>query len=198
MRLYLTIKRFIDVGLSLLIISLIIPFALIIAGVLKISYWQHSILFIQKRMGKNGVIFKMYKFRTIHSNCPKEEIGHSIQDVSRIGRFLRAYSLDEIPQLINVLKGEMSIIGPRPLPISYQEIIHQECPDRHVIRPGLFCLSHLYGRNKLSWKARLGFDHYYVHQMGLKTDLYLLLFLPVVILRGDGNIISPILTDTSC
>ena len=182
--------------LSFFMMLLLLPFLIPLLVMVWLFNGKGPIIFCQQRIGKNGEVFTMYKIRTLRYHpAKKEEIGHELEEVTPLGTYLRAYSIDEIPQLLNVFKGDMSFVGPRPLPVSYREIIDANFPERHSVRPGLICLGHLKGRNLLSWKARFLYDQYYIRHQRLSIDLYLLLYFPVAILGAKGNLVSPQLRD---
>lgn len=155
-------KRFLDILFSLLLIILLFPFFLIISLSVKVKLGS-PILFKQKRPGLDEELFYMYKFRTMtnEKNIDGELLDNDKRQTS-FGNFLRKTSLDEIPELFNILKGEMSFVGPRPLLINYLPYYSKDERLRHTVRPGLTGLSQVNGRNNLPWDERLFSDVYYV------------------------------------
>ena len=131
--------------------------------------------FVQPRPGKNGKIFNILKFKTM--NDKKDENGELLPDYKRmtvIGKFVREKSLDEIPQLLNVLKGDMSLIGPRPLLVSYLPLYNKEQARRHDVKPGITGWAQVNGRNAISWKQKFEYDIWYVDNISLITDIKIL------------------------
>ncbi len=169
-------KRAADVLVALLFLILLSPLILIVAIAIKLTS-PGPLLFRQARLGKDGVPFTLYKFRTMEQNVPVVRsadgsafVGKGDPRLTRIGKFLRDYTLDEIPQLINVLRGEMSVIGPRPDLVEQLELYDDLMKRKLEIRPGLACLSLLRGRNSLSWYKRAELDVYYVDHRSLWLD----------------------------
>jgi|TARA_B110000908_G_C10260065_1_gene458542 lipopolysaccharide/colanic/teichoic acid biosynthesis glycosyltransferase len=148
-----------------------------------------NVFFTQLRPGKNEEIFKLYKFKTMKDTISTD--GELLPDhlrTTRIGKFVRSTSLDEIPQLLNVLKGEMSFIGPRPLLIKYLPMYNNEQRKRHDVKPGITGLAQVKGRNKITWDKRFELDLEYVNNQGFILDLQIfLLTIKKVILREDIN-----------
>lgn len=181
---YKYIKRFLDIifsGLGLLLLS---PVFLICALIIKITS-KGPIFFIQKRVGFNSAVFSIIKFRTMDDaiNCQTDKDENRL---TKIGKVLRSTSIDEIPQLINVLKGDMSFIGPRPLPVQYLEWYTEEENKRHSVRPGISGLAQVNGRNSITWKDKFYFDLNYVNNLSLKLDIIILIkTLKKVLRRSD-------------
>ncbi|MBQ6718904.1 MAG: sugar transferase [Oscillospiraceae bacterium] len=178
-RMYIKVKRLLDVILSFLGLSvLVLPFAIIAVCICLDS--PGSIFFSQYRVGRNGKRFKLYKFRTMTVNTPKylstNNLGESSQYVTRFGKFLRKFSLDELPQLFNVLKGEMSLVGPRPL-ISDEYEIHERRMHFGVyqLRPGVTGLAQINGRDFVTAAEKVRWDVKYLESFGFWTDLEILL-----------------------
>ena len=164
------IKRIIDLMVSTLALLLLSPIFLIIAIALSITY-RGNPFFIQPRPGRNTKIFKIIKFRTMNMKCNDEGILlPDSERITAIGRFIRRTSLDELPQLINVLKGDMSLIGPRPLVVQYIPFYTDQENRRHSIRPGLTGLAQINGRNALTWESKFHFDNEYVDKMNFIMD----------------------------
>ncbi len=178
----LFVKRIIDILLSLFILILMSPIFLIVFVLLSIAN-NGKAFFVQKRPGKNEKTFEIIKFRSM--NDKKDSDGHLLSDGDRItpiGRFVRKTSLDEIPQLLNVLKGDMSLIGPRPLLISYLPLYSKEQRKRHLVQPGITGWAQVNGRNAISWQKKFEYDIWYVNNRSFITDLriFWLTFLKVV------------------
>lgn len=169
------LKRPMDFVLSLLAITVLSP-VLIIVGVLVRFKLGSPVLFKQKRPGLNEKIFTMYKFRTMTDE--KGENGEPLPDsvrLTKFGRMLRSTSLDELPELYNILKGDMSIVGPRPLLEKYLPFYTDEEKLRHTVRPGLSGLAQINGRNNLDWDSRLGLDVEYVQGTTFSLDLNIII-----------------------
>ena len=148
--------------------------------------------FVQIRPGKDEKLFKIIKFKTM--NDDKNNQGELLPDAKRltiIGRFVRKTSIDEIPQLINVLKGDMSLIGPRPLLVSYLPFYKEEERVRHSVRPGITGLAQVNGRNTVSWNNRLEFDVEYVKNISFKNDVFIVLNSIKVVLFSKGVSVDP-------
>lgn len=168
-------KRILDIVLSFVAIIILSPAVLIIAILVRTKLGK-PIIFSQQRPGKNDKKFRMYKFRTMTDS--RDEIGELQPDsirLTKFGRALRATSLDEIPGLWNVLIGDMSIVGPRPLLVDYLSLYDSEQRRRHEVRPGLTGLAQVNGRNTLTWKERFKFDLQYIDNLSLKQDIIILL-----------------------
>ena len=165
------LKRPMDFILSLMAIIVLSP-VLIIVGVLVRVKLGSPVLFKQKRPGLNEKIFTMYKFRTMTDE--KDENGELLPDsvrLTKFGRMLRSTSLDELPELINILKGDMSIVGPRPLAVQYLPYYSETERMRHLIRPGLSGLAQINGRNTATWEDRFNYDVKYVNEITFLGDL---------------------------
>lgn len=180
------IKRMLDIIISMaaLVVSAV-PMA-IIAVVIRMTMGR-NILFIQERPGKNSKIFRILKFRTMTD--ARDKNGKLLPDEVRLtsfGKFLRRTSLDELPQLWNILKGEMSIVGPRPLLVEYLPMYTPEQKCRHTVRPGLTNLVAVNGRNDVPMEKKLEYDQYYVQNLSFKLDLYIVLKTFFVVVKGGG------------
>ncbi len=161
-------KRVADLCLAVPLIIILLPPALFIFLLLRIVYGKA--LFTQWRIGLDGIPFRLYKFKTLSDNFSLPEQ----QRVTKIGHFLRMTSLDELPQLLNILKGDMSLVGPRPLLAEYLPLLSERIAQRHSIRPGLTGLVQISGRNALSWEKRFELDLYYVKHRSWLMDCKIL------------------------
>ncbi|WP_213280412.1 sugar transferase [Chryseobacterium indologenes] len=165
------LKRIFDFVVSLIGITFLLPIFLIVMIGLFISN-NGKPFFFQQRPGRNGKIFKIIKFKTM--NDKKDSNGTLLSDAERltaIGSFVRKTSLDEIPQLINVLKGDMSLIGPRPLLVQYLPLYNQHQARRHDVRPGITGWAQVNGRNAISWNQKFDYDVWYVENISLMLDV---------------------------
>lgn len=168
-------KRILDIVLSIIMIIVLSPIIAVVAILVRIKLGT-PIIFMQKRPGKDGKIFTLYKFRTMTDEI--DAMGELLPDEVRLkkfGKFLRSTSLDELPELVNILKGEMSFVGPRPLLVEYLELYNEEQSRRHEVRPGLTGLAQVNGRNDTTWADRLRYDVEYVNNISFKNDLLIIL-----------------------
>ncbi|WP_238456236.1 sugar transferase [Lederbergia galactosidilytica] len=177
-----------DFILSLLAIIIFSPILITVAILVKIKLGA-PILFKQERPGLNEKIFKMYKFRTMTDE--KDENGEFLPDsvrLTRFGKFLRSTSLDELPELFNILKGDMSVIGPRPLLVQYLSLYNEDQKRRHEVRPGLSGLAQVSGRNAITWEEKFRLDVKYVENISLLED-WKIIFLTIkkVLVREGIN-----------
>lgn len=169
------IKRIIDFMLSLITLLLLSPIFIIVAALVRVKLGS-PVFFCQKRPGKDEKIFTIYKFRTMTDK--RDENGNLCSDDIRLtpfGRKLRATSLDELPQLLNVIKGDMAIVGPRPLMVEYLPYYTEEEKIRHTVRPGITGLAQVRGRNSISWEEKFAFDILYVNKISLMFDLKIIM-----------------------
>jgi len=182
------IKRAIDILLSLIGLFIISPVFIIIIILLLIRN-KNTPFFIQKRTGKNNILFNVIKFKTMNDN--KDSTGNSLPDIDRLtslGKFIRKTSLDEIPQLINVIRGDMSLVGPRPLLPSYLKLYSKEQARRHNVKPGITGWAQVNGRNNISWKRKFELDVWYVDRQSFLLDFkIILLTIKKVFLSEDIN-----------
>ena len=165
------VKRFLDIILAIIAIVITLPIFLL-TGILVLIFLGKPAIFRQKRPGKDEKIFTMYKFRTMTKG--KNRNGEMLPDelrLTKFGKFLRKTSLDEIPEFINILKGDMSFVGPRPLLIEYLPYYTKEEHHRHDVRPGLTGLAQVSGRNLLNWNDRFKKDIEYVYNLSFLFDL---------------------------
>ena len=182
-------KRFLDFWISLIVLVCISPILVVISIWLHFANKGAGAFFLQERPGKNGKIFKVIKFKTMTDERDAE--GNLLPDEARltkVGKFVRSTSIDELPQLINVLKGDMALIGPRPLLPQYLPLYSPEQAKRHEVRPGISGWAQCHGRNAISWAEKFKLDVWYVDHVSLMRDLKLLLTtIKKVIKRADIN-----------
>ena len=180
------IKRAIDILGSFLGGLLIFPILIIIAILIRVKLGS-PIFFTQDRVGKDGKVFKIVKFRTMLEAYDK--FGEALSDKKRVtsfGNFLRSTSLDELPELINVLKGDMSLVGPRPLLVEYIDLYSKEQFRRHEVRPGMTGWAQVNGRNNLNWDEKFKMDVEYVDNVNLLLDIKILFLTIFKVLKRDG------------
>ncbi len=179
-------KRIFDFIISLILLILLSPFLLVIALLVRI-FLGAPVLFKQKRPGLKGKPFVLYKFRTMTN--AKDEQGHLLPDEQRLtkfGQFLRSTSLDELPELFNVLKGDMSLVGPRPLLMEYLPLYSKEQMRRHDVRPGITGWAQVNGRNAITWQEKFKMDVWYVDHLSLVLDLKILTLTLLKVTRREA------------
>ena len=170
-------KRLLDLLFVLLVLFVSSPLLLIVSVWLFFANEKNGIFFVQERPGLKGRIFKMIKFKTMTDERDKE--GNLLPDekrLTRMGRFVRSISLDELPQLFNVLKGDMSLIGPRPLLPQYLPLYSEKQAKRHDVRPGITGWAQVNGRNAISWQRKFEYDVWYVDHLSFVLDMKILFF----------------------
>jgi len=180
------IKRAMDFFLSFCAIVVLSPM-LIILTVIGAIAMKGNPFFTQLRPGKNEKIFKLIKFRTM--TCEKDKDGNLLPDDKRLtkyGKFLRSTSLDELPELINILKGDMAIVGPRPLLVKYLPLYSERQRHRHDVRPGLTGLAQVNGRNAISWEEKFELDISYLEQISVKRDLCIIFATVRSVIKHEG------------
>ena len=180
------VKRFLDIILAIIAIVITLPIFLL-TGILVLIFLGKPAIFRQKRPGKDEKIFTMYKFRTMTKG--KNRNGEMLPDelrLTKFGKFLRKTSLDEIPEFINILKGDMSFVGPRPLLIEYLPYYTKEEHHRHDVRPGLTGLAQASGRNLLNWNDRFKKDIEYVNDITFINDLKIVLKTFYTVIKKEG------------
>ena len=180
------IKQLLDFSFSLIGFLILLPIFIIIFIVLTINSLGNP-FFFQNRPGKNGKLFKVIKFKTM--NNKKDKCGNFLPDEIRLtvlGKFIRKTSLDEIPQLINVLKGDMSLIGPRPLLPEYLPLYNENQKKRHNVKPGITGWAQVNGRNAISWGRKFELDVWYVQNLSFLLDLKILLKTVGKVLKTEG------------
>lgn len=180
------LKRLFDFILSLIAIVVLSPIIIIIAILVKIKLGS-PVIFTQERPGKNEKIFKMYKFRSMTSES--DEYGNLLPDEKRLTKFgkaLRATSLDELPELFNILKGDMSIVGPRPLLVKYLPLYNEHQKHRHDVRPGFTGWAQCNGRNAISWEEKFDLDVYYTKHVSFFLDVKIIFKTIKTVLCREG------------
>lgn len=196
---YLVIKRCMDIFLSLFALIVLFPSLVLVAIIIRLDS-KGSIIFKQYRTGMNGRPFLMYKFRSMTENAEAYREGLKFQNimdgpvfkvkndprVTRFGKFLRSTSIDELPQLINILRGEMSIVGPRPLVIYETEKFSDYENKRHIIKPGLTCYWQIQGRSNIYFNEWIELDHKYIKEMSIKNDLIIIFKTIIVVIKRKG------------
>ncbi len=198
---YLKLKRVFDIIFSFLGIILASPVLLVVAIAIKIDS-KGPVIFKQKRLGKDGKVFEIYKFRSMVVGAETKGTGvYSKKDdnrVTRVGKFIRITSIDELPQLVNILKGEMSFIGPRPVltyhPWKYEEYTEEQ-KKRFEVRPGISGWAQVNGRKCIEWKKRIELDNDYVKNISFLLDLKIVLKTIKVLFSMENNV-NTIKTDT--
>lgn len=180
------LKRILDILICITGLIFISPILLVVALLVKIKIGS-PIIFKQERPGLHGEIFKLYKFRTMTNE--KNDSGELLNDEARLtefGKKLRASSLDELPEIFNIIIGDMSIVGPRPLMVKYLPLYSEKQKRRHDVRPGLTGLAQISGRNAITWTERFNKDIEYVDNISLKLDMYIFLKTIYYVLKREG------------
>lgn len=180
-------KRLIDFVIVLCTLLIIWPILLVIAVWLHFANKGAGILFTQKRIGKDEKSFTVYKFKSMTDE--KDKNGNLLPDAQRIttiGRFIRSTSIDELPQLFNVLKGDMALIGPRPLPPIYLPYYTDEEAQRHNVRPGITGWAQVNGRKDITWENKLACDVFYVNNISLRFDMKIFFMTIINVLKREG------------
>ncbi len=180
------LKRLFDILISVLGILVLLPIFLVVAGLIALKLGR-PVFFTQERPGLRGEPFKMIKFRTMTNE--RDEEGNLLPNekrMTRFGSFLRSYSLDELPELFNVLKGDMSLVGPRPLLMDYLPYFSEEEHRRHEVKPGITGWSQVNGRNAIGWDKKLELDVWYVENQSFWLDWKILWLTIVKVLKREG------------
>ena len=180
------VKRILDLTLSLIAVILCSPIFLILFLLVRFKLGS-PVLFTQERPGKDEKIFRLYKFRTMTSQTNAQ--GELLPDEIRLtsfGKKLRATSLDELPELFNILKGDMSIVGPRPLLVKYLSLYNEEQRHRHDVRPGLTGQAQVHGRNAISWEEKFKHDVEYTRNVTFLNDCRIILATILKVIKKDG------------
>lgn len=197
---FTTVKRFIDIFVSIVALILLIPIFTIIALLIKIDNPKGYIFFSQERVGTNQEIFKMYKFRSMYNDAEQKlenllkynEIDGAMfklkkdPRVTKIGKYLRAYSLDELPQLLNVIKGDMSLVGPRPPLVREVEKYTNYDKQRLLVKPGISGLWQVSGRNSLSFEQMVELDLKYIKESSIGNDIKILFKTVIVVIKKEN------------
>lgn len=179
-------KRPMDFILSLFAVIVLSPVMLVLAALIRIKLGA-PVIFTQERPGLNGKIFKLYKFRSMSD--AKDADGNLLPDEDRLGPFgkvLRSSSLDELPELINIIKGDLSIVGPRPLLVKYLPRYNAQQARRHEVRPGFTGYAQVHGRNSISWKEKFEYDVYYVDHISFLGDWKIIFQTVFTVLKREG------------
>lgn len=194
-KLYLIFKRIIDIICSILGLIILIPVFLIVSIAIKIES-KGPVIFKQKRIGKDGKVFEIYKFRSMVVGAEKMGTGVYSKKgdtrVTKVGKFIRATSIDELPQLLNILKGEMSFIGPRPVltyhPWKYEEYTEEQ-KKRFLLRPGVTGWAQIHGRKQVEWEKRIKLDVEYVEKISFIMDLkiFFITIYKVIFMKDNVN-----------
>ena len=183
---YKFFKRLIDIICSLIGLILFSPILLVVALLIRINLGS-PVFFTQTRLGKDGKEFKMIKFRTMKDSLDK--FGQLLPDEQRLtkfGKILRSTSLDELPELINVLMGDMTLVGPRPLLVEYKELYSERQFRRHEVYPGITGWAQINGRNAISWNERFELDVWYVDNISFLLDMKILVMTILKVIKRDG------------
>ena len=190
-------KRIFDFIFSLLMLIILSPVILILAVLVRINLGS-PIIFVQERPGLNEKIFNLYKFRTMTNAVDKDNnLLPDSKRLTKFGMWLRSTSLDELPELFNIIKGEMSFIGPRPLLVAYLDRYTEEQHHRHDVRPGLTGLAQVNGRNSISWEEKFKYDIQYVNNITFFNDINILIqTIKKAVLKHDGINFSEINDNT--
>ncbi len=180
------VKRSIDFILSLVAIIILSPVLVMVALLVRIKLGG-PVIFKQQRPGLNEKIFTMYKFRTMTDE--RDENGVFLPDevrLTKFGKTLRSTSLDELPELFNILKGDMAIVGPRPLLVQYLPLYNEQQHMRHLVLPGITGYAQVNGRNSISWEEKFAYDIYYVNDIGFILDVSIILKTIWTVIKRDG------------
>ncbi len=180
-------KRILDFSIALVSIVLLLPLLLLVVVVLFFANDGAGVFFFQERPGLKGKLFKVIKFKTMNES--RDADGNLLPDllrITKVGRFIRNASLDELPQLFNVLKGDMSLIGPRPLLAQYLPLYSKEQMRRHDVRPGISGWAQVNGRNTISWGEKFKLDVWYVDHLSFSLDLKILFMTIIKVFRRDS------------
>ena len=184
------VKRFFDIVLALMAIVFLSPLYVILAILVRTKLGS-PVLFKQARPGKDEKIFNMFKFRTMTDE--RDENGELLPDevrLTKFGAFLRRWSLDELPEAFNILKGDMSLIGPRPLLVKYLPYYNERERLRHSIRPGLTGWAQAHGRNAISWEKKFEYDVWYVEHMSFLTDIRVIIDTVKAVFNREGVVLN--------
>lgn len=180
------VKRLLDLLIAIVGLFFVAPVIAVVTILLFIAN-KGKPFFFQERPGKNGKPFKITKFKTMSDKCDADGVLlHDAERLTCVGSFVRKTSMDELPQLFNVIKGDMSLIGPRPLLMEYLQFYNEEQLRRHCVRPGITGWAQVNGRNAISWEKKFKLDVYYVEHMSLWLDLKIVWLTLIKVLKSDG------------
>jgi lipopolysaccharide/colanic/teichoic acid biosynthesis glycosyltransferase len=180
------IKRCIDIFISLFAIVVLAP-SFVVVMLSMILSGHRNLFFVQTRVGKNEKLFKLLKLKSMTDE--KDEMGNLLPDEKRLtkaGKIIRKTSLDELPQLLNVIKGDMSIIGPRPLLVEYLQYYSTEQKKRHLVKPGITGWAQVNGRNAISWERKFELDVWYVYNLSFMLDIRIIILTFLKIIKSEG------------
>ncbi len=187
------VKSFLDKVLAIILLIFFSPFMLVVAILVYVKMGS-PVLFHQKRPGYKEKIFSIYKFRTMTNE--RDTLGELLADEERlisVGKFIRSMSLDELPQLFNVLKGEMSFVGPRPLLVEYLPLYNEEQKRRHDVKPGITGWAQVNGRNAISWEEKFSYDVWYLEHQSFLLDIKIIWMTCLKVIKGmDVNSVSSV------
>jgi len=178
-------KRTFDLLFAAILIIVTVPLLLLIALLVRLTLGP-PVLFRQERPGLNGQPFLIYKFRTMTNDCCNGKLLDDSERLTKMGKILRRFSLDELPQLFSVLKGDLSMVGPRPLLMEYLSLYTPAQARRHTVKPGITGWAQVNGRNALSWEERFKLDVWYVDNQSFFIDMKILWMTLINVFRGDG------------
>ena len=188
-RIALILKRAFDIVVSLTVLTLLSPLIGLIALAIKLDD-SGPLLYVDKRAGKDGKTFNLYKFRSMVVGADRIGLGRAVAKddtrITRLGKFLRQFTLDELPQFFNVLKGDMSVVGPRPGTPAQAEMYDDFERGRLAMRPGMTGWAWIHGRNNLLWEKRIKLDVWYIDHWSLWLDLRILAKTPLMVLKREG------------
>lgn len=183
---YRVLKRIFDFLVALVALVILLPFVLVVAALVAVKLGR-PVLFFQDRPGKDGKIFRLVKFRSMtNARDDRGELLSNAQRMTPFGQKLRSLSLDELPTLLNVLRGQMSIVGPRPLMVAYLPLYNKEQARRHEVKPGITGWAQVNGRNAISWDEKFKFDVWYVDHRSFLLDLKIIWMTAGKVIRREG------------
>ncbi|MDM1402294.1 MULTISPECIES: sugar transferase [Myroides] len=192
------VKRLLDFCIALIAFLVFSPLFIVLVIFLAVANQGAGVFFFQERPGIHRKVFKVIKFKTMNDKKNSEgKLLPDVQRITKVGKFVRATSLDELPQLINVIKGDMALVGPRPLLVKYLPLYNESQDRRHEVRPGITGWAQVNGRNSISWTAKFELDVYYVDHLSMMLDIKILLltvkkvFMRSGVNAGDNTTMEP-------